>query len=85
MALSKSMIMAALGFHTEIDDGHSSALADVILASLPRMGTLNFLENLYILVEVGQQNVLSKILQVTLCVTGQPIGYDFFFVFIRFH
>ena len=59
-----------------------SALAEIILASLPSMGTLNFSAKIFdILVEVGQQNVLSKILQVTLCVTGQPIGYDFFFCF----
>ena len=38
-------------------------------------------EELNVLVEVSQQNILSKILQVTFCVTRQPISYDFFFCF----
>ena len=41
-------------------------------------------ENLYVLVEVSQQYILSKILQVTFCVTWQPISYDFFFCFHNF-
>ena len=68
--------------HTKINDGHSFCTGRYHVGIFTENGNIElFCENLYVLVEVGQQNVLSKILQVTLCVTGQPIGYDFFFCF----
>ena len=59
-----------------------SALAEIILASLPSMGTLNFSAKISTyLLKLVNRIYSSKILQVTFCVTGQPIGYDFFFCF----
>ena len=71
--------------HTEIDDGHSFCAGRCHIGIFTENGNIElFCENLYILVEVGQQNVLSKILQVTLC-NGAANWLRFLLVFIRFH
>ena len=38
-------------------------------------------KNIHILVEVSQQNILSKVLKLTFCVTRQPVSYDFLLCF----
>lgn len=68
--------------HTEIDNCHSFCAGRYHIGVFAEDGNIElFCENLYVLVEVGQQDILSKIFQVTFCVTGQPISYDFFFCF----
>ena len=59
-----------------------SALAEIILASLPSMGTLNFSAKISTyLLKLVNRIYSSKSSRLRFCVTGQPISYDFFFCF----